>query len=280
MLSYRHGFHAGNHADVLKHFVCVAIAEYLQKKESPYCYIDTHSGAGAYSLHGSLANKTQEYKNGIGRLYKHANMPELATYLDLIGQINQDAKLDLYPGSPLFMTTMLREQDQAHLFEMHPQDYATLEKNNQGNSAVKTYKQDGFAGLKALLPPKAKRGFVIIDPPYEQAQEYKNVQQAIEQSLKRFAIGVYAVWYPLINRNDKQGLSEKMVEGLKKLNHTKYLDVRFWVSENTEGMYGSGLFIVNPPYVLEQQLKKVLPFLVETLGLDETAGYSLNYIEK
>ncbi|EAT13966.1 23S rRNA (adenine(2030)-N(6))-methyltransferase RlmJ [Bermanella marisrubri] len=284
MLSYRHAFHAGNHADVLKHSVLVAIAKYFHKKQSAYTYIDTHSGAGVYKLSDDLANKTQEYKTGIARLYPNSDLALISPYLEQVRVLNaaqgEEKNLQFYPGSPWFMTELLREQDQAHLFELHPQDHALLEQNMNTGKQLKVHMEDGFSGIKAVLPPQTKRAFIVIDPPYEQANEYKKVVNAIEQGIKRFAVGVFAVWYPLLNRNDKQGMSETMVDELAKTDITKYLDVRLWTSKQTQGMYGSGLFIVNPPYILQDLLNQELPKLLEVLGLDETAGFSVDYVEK
>ncbi len=281
MLSYRHGFHAGNHADVLKHWVCVMTAQYMVQKDKPIYYIDTHSAAGVYSLTDSLASKTNESKNGIQTLWDTKLPAVFKDYMAVINQLNPGEKLKLYPGSPWFVRQSLRPSDKVRLFELHPQDFQLLRKNFDGDRIVAIEKQDGFAGLKALLPPPTKRAMVVIDPPYEQAKEYQQVVQAMEQALKRFANGVYVIWYPLINRNDKQTMSETMVRKLKNLPAKSFLDVRFWVSGADEepGMYGSGLAIFNPPWNLEQQLNEGLPFLVEKMGLSEKAGFSVEYKE-
>ena len=281
MLSYRHGFHAGNHADVLKHWVCVMTAQYMVQKDKPIYYIDTHSAAGIYSLNDALATKTQESQGGIKTLWD-AKLPAVfKDYMAVINQLNPGETLKLYPGSPWFVRQSLRPSDKVRLFELHPQDFQLLRKNFDGDRIVAIEKQDGFAGLKALLPPPTKRAMVVIDPPYEQAKEYQQVVNTMEQALKRFVNGVYLIWYPLINRNDKQSMSETMVRKLKNLNAKSFLDVRFWVSgaDEEQGMYGSGLAIFNPPWNLEQQLNEGLPFLVEKMGLTEKAGFSVEYKE-
>jgi len=281
MLSYRHGFHAGNHADVLKHWVCVMTAQYMVKKDKPFYYIDTHSAAGVYSLSDHLAKKTNESKGGIQTLWDEKLPSVFKEYMAVINQLNPGERLKLYPGSPWFVRQSLRKNDRAKLFELHPQDFQLLRKNFSEDAIVSMEKKDGFAGLKALLPPPTKRAMVVIDPPYEQAIEYRQVVEAIEQALKRFPTGVYVVWYPLINRNDKQKMSETMARKLKNLKAKSFLDVRFWVSgENEEeGMYGSGLAIINPPWNLEQQLNEGLPYLVDKMGLTEQAGFSVSYVE-
>jgi len=281
MLSYRHGFHAGNHADVLKHWACVLTAEYMTKKDKPFYYIDTHSGTGLYSLYDTLAKKTQESEGGIKQLWDDKPPSIFKEYMGVINALNPGEKLRLYPGSPWFVRQFLRSNDRAKLFELHPQDFQLLRKNFPQDKIVSMEKADGFTGLKALLPPPTKRAMVVIDPPYEQAKEYHHVVTAIEQALKRFPSGVYMVWYPLINRNDKQKMSETMARKIKNLKAKSFLDVRLWVSGEDEelGMYGSGLAIINPPWNLEQQLKEGLPYLVDKLGVTDKAGFSVEYEE-
>jgi len=281
MLSYRHGFHAGNHADVLKHWLCVLTANYMTNKDKPFYYIDTHSAAGVYSLNDHLASKTNESANGIQTLWGEKVPKVLKSYMDVVNQLNPGERLRLYPGSPYFVRQCLRENDRAKLFELHPQDFQLLRKNFTNDKIVSIEKSDGFAGLKALLPPPTKRAMVVIDPPYEQAKEYQQVVQALQQALKRFATGVYVVWYPLINRNDKQKMSESMVRKLKNLKPKSFLDVRMWISGSDEeqGMYGSGLAVLNPPWNLEQQLNEGLPFLIEKMGITDKAGFSVEYEE-
>lgn len=281
MLSYRHGFHAGNHADVLKHWVLVLIADYMGKKDKPYWYVDTHSAAGGYDLSSEDSLKTAEYKEGIAQLWK-ADAPEiLHRYLKLVKDFNPSGDLELYPGSPWFVRQCLREQDKACLFELHPQDFGLLKQNFARDKQVSVNQQDGFAGLKGLLPPPTKRALVAIDPPYEQAKEYDQVVTCIKQALKRFSTGVYVIWYPLINRNTKQAASEAMVSRLSNAGAKSFLDVRFWVNGKHEdaGMYGSGLTVLNPPWVLKEQLEAGLPYLVEQLGKTTNAGFSVQFKE-
>ncbi|GAA6135786.1 23S rRNA (adenine(2030)-N(6))-methyltransferase RlmJ [Oceaniserpentilla sp. 4NH20-0058] len=281
MLSYRHGFHAGNHADVMKHWVCVLTASYMVKKDKPFYYIDTHSGTGLYSLYDSIAKKTNESQGGIQTLWDEKIPAVFKEYMAIINQLNPGERLKNYPGSPWFVRHFLRPSDRAKLFELHPQDFQVLRKNFANDKIVSMEKVDGFVGLKALLPPPPKRAMVVIDPPYEQAKEYQMVVAAVEQALKRFPTGVYLVWYPLINRNDKQKMSETMARKLKNLKPKSFLDVRFWVSGDNEeqGMYGSGLAIMNPPWDLEQKLNEGLPYLVDKMGVSEHAGFSIEYVE-
>jgi 23S rRNA (adenine2030-N6)-methyltransferase len=281
MLSYRHGFHAGNHADVLKHWACVLMAEYMGQKGKPFWYVDTHSGAGIYSLDSDESLKTSEHEGGISAIWGQKSPAIFDSYFSIIKTLNQGQRLKLYPGSPWFVSKCLDTGDRARLFELHPQDFKLLNRNFGGDRAIKTEMLDGFTGLKSILPPLTKRALVVIDPPYEQAKEYDMVVDNVAQSLKKFATGVYMVWYPLINRNNKQNASEKMVGKLKKLGAKSTLEVNFLVSGKDEdaGMYGSGLFIINPPWNLERQLNEGLPFLLEKLGKSNKAEFNVEYTE-
>ncbi|OGT06154.1 MAG: 23S rRNA (adenine(2030)-N(6))-methyltransferase RlmJ, partial [Gallionellales bacterium RBG_16_57_15] len=202
MLSYRHAFHAGNHADVLKHFVEVQLLRYLAQKDKPFWYIDTHAGAGCYALDSGYATQNAEYESGIARLWQRDDLPApLAEYVELVKRLNPDGQLRLYPGSPLVALELLREQDRLRLFELHPSDSEILRENFAGHGAqVLIQAADGFGALKALLPPPPRRALVLIDPPYEDKQDYRRVTAALCEGLQRFANGIYAVWYPQLQR--------------------------------------------------------------------------------
>ena len=212
MLSYRHAFHAGNHADVLKHFVLVQIARYLGQKDAPFWIVDTHAGAGCYDLTGDHAQKLGEYRDGIGRLWERKDLPPaLADYVDLVRRCNSGAQLRRYPGSPWLAAQCLREEDRLRLFEMHPSDLKLLQANfKEGGRRISVTAGDGFAGLKALLPPPPRRALVLTDPSYETRNDYLNVVKAMEDGLKRFATGTYAVWYPCLARTESRQLPEKL----------------------------------------------------------------------
>ncbi len=202
MLSYRHAFHAGNHADVLKHFVLVHLLRHLAQKDKPYSYIDTHAGAGAYGLDAGYASQNAEYETGITRLWQQTDLPAaLAEYVAQIRALNPSGKLTLYPGSPYLASKLIRPQDQMRLFEMHPTDVDLLGKTfpDAGGKIIVT-RGDGFAGLKALLPPPSRRALVLIDPSYEDKTDYQNVFNALTDSLQRFATGIYLLWRPLLQR--------------------------------------------------------------------------------
>ncbi len=276
MLSYRHAFHAGNHADVLKHFVLVELARYLGQKDAPFWYADTHAGAGLYALDTGYATKLAEYVDGIGRLWNRDDLPEpLAAYVDLVRELNPNGKLTAYPGSPWIAHQILREQDRLRLFELHTSDSELLINNFREfgrRSLIKA--SDGFAGLKAMLPPPPRRALVLIDPSYEDKTDYKNVIRALEDALQRFATGVYMVWYPQLSRADSRQLPEQ----LKLLPAKNWLHVSLSVhapGEDGFGMHGSGLFIINPPWTLHVTLQQVMPYLVTVLGQDPSANFKL-----
>ena len=276
MLSYRHAFHAGNHADVLKHFVEWELLRYLAQKEKPFWYIDTHAGAGCYELDSEYAEKNAEFESGIARLWNAADLPApLAEYVAMIKHFNPDGALRLYPGSPLVALHALREQDKMRLLELHPTDFAILEENFAGHgSRVLMQKADGFGALKALLPPPTRRALVLIDPPYEEKQDYQRVVTALQEGLKRFATGTYAVWYPQLQRSESRQLPEQ----LQQLPVKSWLQVALSVqapSEDGFGMHGSGMFVINPPWTLYATLQEVMPVLAARLGQDGAATFVL-----
>ncbi|MBC7788272.1 MAG: 23S rRNA (adenine(2030)-N(6))-methyltransferase RlmJ [Methylophilaceae bacterium] len=281
MLSYRHAFHAGNHADILKHFVLAQVLSYLNQKDKPYWYIDTHAGAGMYALDAGYALQNAEFETGIARLIDAPQLPlALIEFSQLIKSINVENKLSLYPGSPAIAEQLIRADDKMRLFELHPSDNKLLLENfnaqRQGfkSKSVKIEMQDGFAGIKAILPPPTKRGVVLIDPPYEEKQDYRRVVTCIKESLQRFATGTYLVWYPLLQRDEPL----EMVNKLQNLDCANWLNVTLSVqtpSADGFGMFGSGLFIFNPPYTLPKILDDNLPTLVDLLGQDDGASYQL-----
>ena len=275
MLSYRHVFHAGNHADVLKHYVFSLVLDYMNLKPKPYWVIDTHAGAGMYMLDSVFAQKNTEFEDGIARLMVAKNLPEsLAGFVELIKSFNTDG-LSLYPGSPKIAEYCLRANDKLRLFELHPSDCKLLIENFRGQGKqTRIELLDGFAGIKACLPPPIKRAVVLIDPPYELKDDYQRVVDCVKDSLKRFATGTYIVWYPLLQRPEPA----EMISQLSHLN-TDWLQLEMTVqAANIDGygMHGSGMFIVNPPYTLPKILEDTMPVLTQLLALDVTANFSLN----
>lgn len=277
MLSYRHAFHAGNHADVLKHFLLYLVLDYFNKKDKPYWYIDTHSGAGVYDLRGEYAQKVGEFQDGIARLQKANPSQQLSDFMKHLQQSLPNEHL--YGGSPWLAQSVLRETDKLRLFELHPSDFQHLINNMReaklGRRAI-IKQEDGFVGLLALLPPVTRRAVVLIDPPYEQKQDYARVVQTLQEALKRFEQGCYMIWYPCLSRAESQELPEK----LKKLRPNNYLQAELCVHTPRAdgfGMHGSGIFIINPPYTLPEILRNTLPELKNLLAQDGGAKFVLNH---
>jgi 23S rRNA (adenine2030-N6)-methyltransferase len=280
MLSYRHAFHAGNHADVLKHFIEVQLLQYLSQKEKPFWYVDTHAGAGLYSLNTGYATQNAEYESGIARLWERDDLPaSLAAYVEIVKHLNPDGQMNLYPGSPLVALELIREQDRLRLFELHPSDSEILHDNFSAyGNRVLIQTADGFGALKALLPPPPRRALILIDPPYEEKQDYQRVVSSLQEGLKRFANGIYAVWYPQLQRAEARQLPDQ----LKQLPVKSWLHVSLTVqapSAEGFGMHGSGMFILNPPWILNSELEKVMPYLVKVLGQDDDAHFELEFKE-
>ncbi|AMC36879.1 23S rRNA (adenine(2030)-N(6))-methyltransferase RlmJ [Janthinobacterium sp. B9-8] len=276
MLSYRHAFHAGNHADVLKHYIQTQILSYFNQKDKSYWYIDTHSGAGVYSLREGYATKNAEFESGIARLWERDDLPEsIAEYVDVVKALNPDGKLTLYPGSPYVADQLLRPTDRLRLFELHSSDSKILKENfAEAGRRVAVIAGDGFAGIKAVLPPPPRRGVTLIDPPYEDKNDYDYVIDMLHEALSRFATGTYAVWYPQLQRAE----SKQLPEELKKLGVNSWLHVALSVqspSADGFGMHGSGMFILNPPWTLAATLRETMPYLVKILGQGKGAKYIL-----
>lgn len=278
MLSYRHAFHAGNHADVLKHYVLSLVLRYYNQKDKPYWVIDTHAGAGMYALADSFAQKNMEFETGIARLMASPTLPEsVQNYLEAVSAVNPNDALQYYPGSPQISAHYLREQDKLRLFELHPNDFKLLQQHFAGkHRQIKAEMTDGFHGLKACLPPPTKRAVVLIDPPYELKEDYQRVVTSLQDSLKRFATGTYLVWYPLLQRPEPNA----MVQALLTLQPQNWLDIRLHVEQphaDGYGMYGSGMFIINPPWQLPEILNSSMPEITTLLGLDTAAQFNLEY---
>lgn len=276
MLSYRHSFHAGNHADVLKHIVLTLILTALKQKEKGFFYLDTHSGVGRYSLLSAEAEKTGEYVEGIARLWERSDLPEeIQLYINELKKINK-GKLRFYAGSPLLAVQQLRPQDRALLTELHPNDYPLLRNEFAKIPNVVTKRENGFQQLKAALPPKEKRGLVLIDPPYELKEDYELVVKAIEEGYKRFATGVYAIWYPVVLRQH----TKRIVKGLESTGIRKILQIELAVRPDSDqrGMTASGMIVINPPWQLESQMKKILPYLTNVLVPEGTGSWKVEWI--
>ncbi len=279
MLSYRHAFHAGNHADVLKHHLLFETLSYFNRKDKAYWYIDTHAGAGVYDLGSDTAQKLGEHRNGIARLLQADALPGA---LDAFRQHLSHClpgQAHGYPGSPWWAQSLLREQDHARLFELHPADHDLLVHNMQHSSRrrrIKTVAADGFAGLLSLLPPPPRRAVVLIDPPYEQKQDYRRVCDTLSQAVRQFATGCYLVWYPCLSRAESRALPEQ----LRRLHPDNYLQAELYVAAPRAdgfGMHGSGMWLINPPYTLAETLAETLPVLCRLLQQESSAHWVLQH---
>ncbi len=278
MLSYRHAFHAGNHADVLKHFILHQVLAYTNQKDKPYWYIDTHAGAGMYALDHGYATQNAEFEQGIAQLWQADDLPApLQSFVELLKQINPGPTLKRYPGSPAVAQELLRSTDRARLFELHPTDAKLLRQHfKSAGRQVLIEQEDGFAGLKAVLPPPPRRAVVLIDPPYEEKRDYQRVIEALKDSLQRFATGTYLLWYPLLQRPEVELLADR----LTKLGAPSWLHATLSMhapSPDGFGMHGSGMFVINPPWTLPAILQETLPYMVEKLAVDDGAEYTLDH---
>jgi 23S rRNA (adenine2030-N6)-methyltransferase len=269
MLSYRHAFHAGNVADVFKHAILVYCLDYLKRKEAPFLVIDTHAGAGFYTLTEGYAAQNREWEWGIGRLPQGETLPPLlARYAALAGEAL--AGNGRYPGSPALIQKQLRSQDRGVCFELHPADFALLAEALKSDRRFRILREDGLGGLKALLPPPSRRACVFIDPSYELRGDYTAVPKSLAEALSRFSTGLYIVWYPLLK--PAPGESKAPGAGLRETLLGLYNGNRFAVelflpgNASEKRMFGSGLAIYNPPFTLLEALEESLPVLTELLG--------------
>ncbi len=278
MLAYRHGFHAGNHGDVLKHVVLVHTLIHLGQKEKAFRYVDTHAGAGMYLLADRFAQTTGEYREGIGRLWERTDAPPaVARYLELVRQFNPDGELRQYPGSPAIAQALLRPQDQMRLFERHSTDHRALQAAFVGRGTQVAH-TDGFEALKGQLPPTSRRGLVLMDPSYELNADYGKVVAAVRDAITRFADGTYIVWYPVVRR----AVSAQLPARLQRLAPRGWLHASLIVGEPDEegfGMTGSGVVVINPPYTLHGALQECLPWLKGVLSQGPRARYWLEHRE-
>ena len=272
MLSYRHSYHAGNHADVLKHIVLTLCINALKEKEKPFLYLDTHSGAGRYLLKSEHSEKTGEYLSGINLLWQQSNIPELLnTYLSVIKRYNPFSELKYYPGSPLIAKQLLRQQDKLNLTELHPTDYPLLRQEFSKDKRAKVLREDGFAQLKSKLPHEFRRGIILIDPSYEIKDDYKIIPKALFEAYKRFATGVYLIWYPVVSRTQTQKMIDSIIKlGIRRISQ---FELAIKPDNNQKGMTASGMLVINPPWKLHEQMQTILPWLKNTLDVEKTGSF-------
>jgi 23S rRNA (adenine2030-N6)-methyltransferase len=283
VFSYRHAYHAGNHADVLKHTMLIATLRYMTQKETALHVIDTHAGAGLYRLDSDKASSSGEATGGIFKLMEMQNASELlADYLQLIGQFNDKNAWGVYPGSPMIAHALLRPHDKLHCFELHSTDMPLLRSNlRQADEHKQTtlHLTDGFGATRSLLPPVSRRGLVVIDPSYENKNDYGHTVQSVGQGMERFATGTYFIWYPILPRVDAMELPRRLQRlaerhGKPWLNAT--LAVRGPNEEGPHRLSASGVVVINPPYTLHDQLQATLPQVVEALAQTRFANHSID----
>ena len=262
MLSYRHGYHAGNAADVLKHFTLIYVLDYVKKKDKNFIFIDSHAGAGKYSISDPYMQKNKEYLQGIEKIFKINNDDIfLKNYLNLIKLINFNSNLKIYPGSCYLAAKRLSEDDNLHFIELHPTEFLNLKKNFEDVSRIIIENEDSYKRLSKLLPPKEKRAVILIDPSYELKDEYEKVSKMLSSCYKKFPLGVYIVWYPVLS-NKK---SESFVLNILKENYKNLSHIEMITDNSNDGMQGSGLFIINCPWSIEKDIKKSLETIFNCL---------------
>lgn len=279
-MNYRHAFHAGNFADVVKHVILVRILSYMMRKDAPFRVIDTHAGVGLYDLWGDASERTGEWRDGIARLLNR-NLPEpastlIAPYLLAIKAQNRDGGLRYYPGSPFITRHMLRPQDRLMALELHPQDADLLKENFAGDIQTRVTALDGWAAMGTHLPPKEKRGLVLVDPPFEQKGEFARMVESLEKAHKRWPGGTYAYWYPIKDPADVTAYARALkATGIPKILR---LELTIRQPSTPPRLHGTGMVVVNPPYLLETEMQAILPVLADILADEGRGRFRIEWI--
>jgi len=279
-MNYRHAFHAGGFVDVVKHLILARLVEYLKLKPAAFRVIDTHAGIGRYDLTSEEARRSPEWVDGIQRLIDASLPPAAAAlakpYLDVVRGENPQGELVAYPGSPLLVRKLLREQDRLFAMELHPEDAETLGSLFAGDIQTRVIELDGWLALGSQLPPKEKRGLVLVDPPFEQEGEFERLIEGLVKAHKRFATGLYALWYPLKDQKER----DAFIGGLAETGIPKMLRVELMVRApaHPSRLFGTGMILVNPPFTLEGELKLLLPELAKILTDDGRGGWRVEWI--
>lgn len=276
-MNYRHSYHAGNHADVFKHAVVLRMSQLMQRKETPYCYLDSHAGTALYDLQGEASGKTGEHLDGIDRLWGQADLPPLlAEYVNVVLRQNADAQLRFYPGSPQLIADGLRAQDRMILSELHPEDAATLREHFAADPRVAVHQRDGYELAKAFLPVAEKRALWLLDPPFERADDLDRCLAAMQMAIQRMRQTVIALWYPIKDERLLRDFYRQVAAaGLPKVLRVE-LNVK--PVDTTLGLNGSGLMLVNPPWPLWQELEQTLPWLASRLAQSGEGGWRLDWL--
>lgn len=279
-MNYRHAFHAGNFADVLKHAVLAAVIELMQRKETAFRFIDTHAGIGIYDLDAATAEKTQEWRQGIGRILASAIPPAegdvLAPFLRVVGEVGGGEPLRRYPGSPEIARRLLRPGDRMVVNELHPEDAKTLARRYAHDPQVRVLSLDGWQVLKAVLPPKERRGVTLVDPPFEKAGEFERLAAALVEAHRRFATGTVILWYPIKDIPAVETFARR-VAGLG-LDRILSVEMRVRPPASATVLSGAGLVVHNPPFGLIDKLEVIMPFLARTLALSGAGSQRISWL--
>ncbi|MEN3383512.1 MAG: rRNA (adenine2030-N6)-methyltransferase [Hyphomicrobiales bacterium] len=278
-MNYRHAFHAGNFADVVKHAALARIITHLKEKPAAFRVIDTHAGAGLYDLSGPEASRTGEWRAGIGRLLAAEVAPDtralLGPYLDAVVALNPGRDMKVYPGSPALAQSLLRDQDRLVVCEREPQAAHALATLVRGDPRAKAVEIDGYTALNAYVPPKERRGLVLIDPPYEQPGEFERLVQALTAAHRKWPTGIYALWYPIKNLRETAAFARRLAaSGIARVLRAELTLAR----ADSERLGGSGLIVVNPPWRLDEELSALLPALSRALGAAPAGATRLDWL--
>jgi len=277
-MNYRHSYHAGSFADVFKHVALVALIRALENKPKPFCYLDTHAGAGRYDLQAENAQKTQEFATGVLRLWQLTALPEfMQDYWSVIVKANQQQSyLRCYPGSPYIVRQLLRPKDRMILTELHPEEAAALKQEFFRDKQVAIHHLAAYQALKAFLPPPQHRGLVFIDPPFEQSDEFARIIESLKMALQRWSSGIYAIWFPIKERKRVT----QFYHELKQISGHKILSMEFGIypEDSPLGLNASGMVIVNPPWKIEEQLMLTLPWLWQSLSPNRLGGENIKWL--
>lgn len=279
-MNYRHAYHAGNFADVFKHVILSRLIEYLKRKDKPFRVIDTHAGAGFHHLDSDEAQRTGEWRDGVGRMFDAPIAGEtgdlLKPWLDAVRAFNPEGTLKAYPGSPVLSRALLRDRDRLTAIELHPADCAALKSRFAGDFRTRVIALDGWLALGAQVPPKERRGLVLVDPPFEEEGEFDRLAEGLAKAWRRWPGGIYALWYPIKH----PGAVATFRKRLRALGIPGILDIALVVEREAPvpALHGCGMVVVNPPFVLKHELEVLLPVLAARLGRGDGAGASAEWL--
>ncbi|HZF26135.1 MAG TPA: 23S rRNA (adenine(2030)-N(6))-methyltransferase RlmJ [Steroidobacteraceae bacterium] len=280
-MKYRHSYHAGNFADAMKHLVLIEMLNALLRKPGEFVYIETHSGRGEYSLDGRETRSTAEYRDGIGRLLESRELLQgpIRDYVELVLRLGGDpnsGRLQRYPGSPLLATHLIRSTDRAVLVELEPTERRALARSVSAHPNASVLGEDGYRALRGLLPPAERRGMVLIDPSYEEEKEFERVQEALLDSHRRWATGIFAIWYPIKRRAAITQFHAQLARsGLRRI---LCAELNLYPQDSQVALNGSGMIVVNPPWKLDESLRQLLPDMWRSFGAHKGGGIRCDWL--